>query len=74
LEFKVLKLRSEWNELMLSKTKRDLFFKNQFHLQYDDEFLNFLLKKVNLIIDVINNELPLTQIEEVSIPYISFWQ
>ena len=70
MEFKVLKLRSEWNELILSKTKRDLFFKNQFHLQYDDEFLNFLLKKVNLIIDVINNELPLTQIEEVSISFL----
>ncbi len=65
LEFKILKLRSEWNQLILNKTKREIFFEKNFLKQYDDEFLSFLLKKVNGIIDVINAELPPTQIEEV---------
>lgn len=65
LEYKILKLRSEWNELILNKNKREHFFKSQFHLQYDEHFLSFLLKKVILVIDAINQELPPTQIEEV---------
>ena len=66
LEFKILKLRSEWNELIINKAKREFFFENQFKVQYDDEFLRFLLYKTSLIVQRINAELPPTQIEEVN--------
>ena len=33
--------------------------------KYDEEFLSYLLIKINEIIDIINAHLPLTQIEEV---------
>jgi hypothetical protein len=63
--FKILKLRTTWNELILNRTKRENFFKTQFHLQYDDKFLKFLLVKSNDIIDFINAHLPMTQLERV---------
>lgn len=64
-ELKILKLRLQWNELILSKSKRSIFFEKQFHVQYDDEFLNFLFNKTLIIIETINNYLPLTQIDQV---------
>lgn len=64
-EVQILKLRSEWNELLLNKSKRDAFFETKFKAQYDDNFFEFLLVKTNAIIDVINAKLPMTQLEEV---------
>lgn len=65
LEVQIIKLRSEWNELLLNKNKRETFFKKQFKVQYDENFFNFLILKVNSIFTIINSILPLTQIEEV---------
>ncbi len=65
LEVKILTLRSEWNELILSKSKRETFFETQFPQRYDAKFFDFLLLKVNLIFEVINQNLPPTQLEEV---------
>jgi hypothetical protein len=65
LELKILKLRTQWNEFILNKTKRDNFFRTQFHIQYDQEFLGYLLVKVTDIFDLITSHLPLTRIEEV---------
>ncbi len=62
---KILTLRSEWNELILSKSKRDAFFETQFPQRYDAKFFDFLLLKVTLIIEVINQHLPATQLEAV---------
>ena len=62
---KILTLRSEWNELLLSKSKRDAFFESQFAQRYDNRFFDFLLAKVTSIFDVINEKLPITQLEEV---------
>ena len=65
-ELKILKLRMQWNELILNKAKRNLFFEKQFHVQYDHEFLNFLFNKTLVIIEHINSYLPETQIDQVS--------
>jgi hypothetical protein len=69
-ELKILKLRTTWNELILSKNKRDTFFQQQFQIQYDDKFLKFLLFKSIEIIESINAHLPMTKIEEVYFQFL----
>jgi hypothetical protein len=72
LELKILKLRTQWNEFILSRTKRENFFRSQFHIQYDQEFLGYLLVKVTEIFDLISAHLPLTQIEEVTFFFLFY--
>jgi hypothetical protein len=65
LDTKIIKLRAVWNELILNKTKRELYFDTQFKIQYDVKFLKFLLIKSIEIINIINNLLPMTQLDEL---------
>ncbi len=65
MDLKILKLRTQWNEFIINKTKKDHFFEKQFHIQYDEEFLGYLLLKINEIIQIIEKYLPPTQIEQV---------
>ncbi len=69
-EVQILKLRSEWNELLLNKSKRIQFFETKFKDLYDERFFGTLLNKTNLIIDAVNDRLPLTQLEEVRCKFI----
>ncbi|RNA28444.1 hypothetical protein BpHYR1_037625 [Brachionus plicatilis] len=65
MELKILKKRTHWNELILSKSHRDKYFKDEFNMQYDSKFFAFLMLKVNEIIKIINSYLPLTAIDQV---------
>jgi hypothetical protein len=73
LETKIIKLRAVWNELILNKTKREIFFETQFKIQYDDKFLKFLLLKSIEIINIINSLLPMTQLDELMLNDFKNW-
>lgn len=63
---KILKLRLQWNEMILNEKMRLNYFEKIFHIEYDEAFLKFLLTKIMIIIDTVNAHLPPTQIEQVS--------
>lgn len=65
MELKILKKRTHWNELVLSKIQRDKYFKSEFNVQYDSKFFAFLMIKSNEIIKIINSYLPETIIDQV---------
>lgn len=69
-EFKILKKRSHWNELILDRNQRDIYFKNEFNIQYNNNFFAFLILKINEIITIFNSHLPNTIIDQVRISFL----
>lgn len=58
-------MRTHWNELILDKKQREKFFAQDFEKEIDPNFFKFLLAKVIRIVDIINEILTDTLVEEV---------
>ncbi|CAF0714453.1 unnamed protein product [Brachionus calyciflorus] len=64
-EYKILKKRTHWNELILDRKQRELYFKTEFGNQYNKKFFGFLMLKASEIAKILNGHLPETIIDQV---------